>query len=163
MPWLCASKLYIYASLSSYRLCTMHEMASSLLETRSNIFLTVMKVANCMVFGNGIPEWIQFIVCPLTPTPPHTPTHLSINLPAGSKATLPLLLKFITAQQQVPSMGLQKKISIRYLPNYPTERLPKAECCFSLLHLPTTHRTRLEIYTTMDTAILGSGSFFYRE
>ena len=77
---------------------------------------------------------------------------------AGDCVTLPRLLKFVTGQSRIPPRGLTHKIRLRY--HRGSNRLPTAECCFHILHLPVVH---ISFEDSMDEDVIGSGDRFLRE
>lgn len=73
------------------------------------------------------------------------------------------MLRFITGQERVPPMGLQKHIIIHYLPLDDKYRYPTADCCFSSINLPVIHQDKDCFFAAVDEAVFESGTFFYRE
>ena len=78
----------------------------------------------------------------------------------GSPVSLKMLLRFITGQERVPPMGLQKQIVIRYLPDDQKYRYPTADRCFSIINLPVVHGDKADFFSTLDNGKEGSGTFY---
>ena len=57
---------------------------------------------------------------------------------------------FWTASNQLPSRG--KTVQVKF--NDGDSKLPLAETCFSILTLPTVHKSFEDFCTSMDTALL---------
>ena len=62
---------------------------------------------------------------------------------------------------EVPPRGLTYKIKLGY--HRGRNRLPTAECCLSVVNLPTIHDLFEEFARSMDEGVIGCGDRFLRE
>ena len=67
----------------------------------------------------------------------------------GEVQLLRLLLKFATAKENIPILGLTPKISVQYH----NEVLPDANSCFHVLKLPTRHENYRDFSQAMKVAL----------
>ena len=73
------------------------------------------------------------------------------------KASLEEVLSFTTGLRKMPPMGLKECIKIDFLQRSP---LPKAEACFSIIKLPTTHNDKTTFFEKLDQGIQNSIGHF---
>lgn len=79
------------------------------------------------------------------------PSSENIPVLGADVPVLNLLLKFITTNLHVPPTGLERKISVQFLPE--RESLPDAKSCFNTILLPVKHGSADEFHKAMMTSL----------
>ncbi len=78
------------------------------------------------------------------------------------KANLQDLLKFITGQRTVPSLGLLHPITCDFTKDE-RRSLPQVAACFNIVTLPLCHSDQDQFFRSLDQAVLYSYNHFGQE
>ena len=71
----------------------------------------------------------------------------------ASEEALSRLLRFVSAFSAIPAWGMEKKISVKFLPDDDEKIYPESMVCFQVILFPTVHSTQEVFYKYMNKAL----------